>query len=290
MGDYCTYLRESAENRRSIVCMGLDPVAAFLPDAVGTAAAGIVTFFSRIFEEMERRAVIPGAFKPNIGYYAILDRPRKGKFDGSRALAEVLDLIEATFPGVPVILDAKRGDIATSSRNYALEAFSSWKCDAVTVSPYMGSDSVGPFLQFNRGVYVLCRTSNPGAVDFQELPLSGAALFTHVVKKIMEWSEAAPGIGAVVGATSPDELQQAAELVAGMAVPLLIPGVGSQGGSGGETVSRLLAAGYDPLLARINSSSGITHSWKDRGAPVNWPAVAVDNLERLQEETGALLW
>ncbi|MCK5155561.1 MAG: orotidine-5'-phosphate decarboxylase [Spirochaetales bacterium] len=284
--NYCKKLRESAVESRSIVSMGLDPILEYLPAKTGDIRKDLSGFYHEIFTEMVDRKILPGAFKPNIGYFHTLDRPRNGDFSGSLALADLLAALEKIFPGIPVILDAKRGDIALSSSNYANEAFVCWGVDAVTISPYMGTDSAVPFMAFGKGVYILNRTSNPGAADFQDLTVSGESLFHAVAEQIIRWAQEFPGTGAVVGATSPDELSSLAEMFAGKEIPLLIPGVGSQGGSGSETVARLRQAGYDPLLARINSSSGITHPWKKTPPPTRWAKAVVDNLENLNRETG----
>jgi len=284
--NYCEKLRNSAVQSNSIVSMGLDPILEYLPIKTGDTQNDLSLFFHKVFSEMLDRRVLPGAFKPNIGYYHALDRPRTGDFSGSLALADLLDTLEKLFPGIPVILDAKRGDIATSSSNYAQEAFTCWGTDAVTISPYMGTDSAAPFMEYGKGVYILDRTSNPGAADFQDLVVSGDRLFTKVAGQIIVWAAKFPGTGAVVGATSPDELEDLAGVFAGKEIPLLIPGVGSQGGNGSETVARLINAGYDPLLARINSSSGITHPWKKSPPPAQWEKVVVNNLESLNNETG----
>ena len=180
-------------------------------------------------------------------------------------------------PGVPVILDSKRGDIAKSSENYAEEAFGKWRADAVTVSPYMGSDSVLPFAREGKGVYILNRTSNPGAADIQNMLTLDAVdekelypFYISVAHRIAHWASDHPGIGAVVGATSMKELGEIAEYYAGREIPMLIPGVGSQGGSASDVIASLKSAGYPLALARINSSSGLTHPWKKGAAPEDW--------------------
>ncbi len=291
MGDQKSYidqLRDSYAESGSLVCMGLDPIAEYLPVRTGSVRNDLDIFYTTIFRGMKLRGVFPGAFKPNIGYFSALDRPREDEYSGSRALADLLDMLESFFPGTPVILDSKRGDIARSSQNYAVEAFEGWKADAVTVSPYMGFDSVSPFMIAEKGVYVLNRTSNPGAKDLQNLQVDGAGIYRRVAETIIGWAEKHPGLGAVVGATSPDELGDVAGLYAdsGVDVPLLIPGVGAQGGSASEVISRLKAARYDLALVRINSSSGITHPWKDGTIPENWEDVVVDNLKKLNDEIG----
>ena len=139
---YIDRLRESAKEAGNIVCMGLDPVLSVLPESEAPVRERIGSYFSELFRRMRLEGISPSAFKPNIGYYQSLDDPRSEDFSGSLALVDVLELLETYFPSIPVILDSKRGDIAKSSENYAREAFDCWKADAVTVSPYMGSDSV----------------------------------------------------------------------------------------------------------------------------------------------------
>ncbi len=286
---YIEMLRSSTERHKSIVCLGLDPIPEHLPFQELKPGERIVKCFERLFGRMISAPVIPGAFKPNIGYYHRLDRPLEGDFSGSLALAQVLRMIRDAFPGVPVILDAKRGDIATSSANYAEEAFLSWEADAVTVAPYMGSDSTGPFAAWcsrGRGIYILNRTSNPGGAELQNLRLDDKPLYLQVAMAIAEAASKAPGCGAVAGATNPEELEALAAFYADREVPLLIPGVGGQGGSAAQTISALGRAGYPVELARINSSSGITHPWakQKEAPPANWEDVSLDALKRLNDE------
>ena len=274
---YIDRLRQSAKDAGNIVCMGLDPVISVLPQSESPVRERLSQYFAEIFHRMRLEGVSPAAFKPNLGYYASLDNPREEDFQGSLALADILDLLENFFPGVPVILDSKRGDIARSSGNYAKEAFECWKADAVTVSPYMGTDSVIPFAYEDKGVYILNRTSNPGAADLQNITSIDAVdekdlypMYIAVAQRIAHWAADHPGIGAVVGATSMKELGEISAYYAGKDIPLLIPGVGSQGGSAADVMSALKAAGYELQLARINSSSGLTHPWKKGAAPEGW--------------------
>ena len=286
-------LRQSAKETGSIVCMGLDPVMAYIPEIYPRAKFRIPAFFEKIFQEMKDQDVLPGAFKPNQGFYIVHDLPRRQMFDGSIALASVMDMLEDMFPGIPVILDYKRGDIAKSSANYAAEGFEAWKADAVTVAPYMGTDSVMPFAEYcndeqGKGVYVLNRTSNPGAVDFQRLQTGDGSLNMAVAKKIRDWAEENPGIGAVVGATSPAELEELAFIYTNRdhEIPLLIPGVGGQGGKVDEVVDKLKKTNYPLELARINSSSGLSHPWakKKQTAPDDFANVCVEKLYHLNEK------
>jgi len=284
---YLNFLRETAERAGNVVCMGLDPVLDYLPARLGYKIDEIIpNFFEKLFDEMSNRYLKPAAFKPNQGYYIKHDVPLQGDFSGSLALSKTIKLCREYFPHTPVIMDYKRGDIATSSNNYAKEGFERWVADAVTISPYMGSDSVIPFLEYStkgQGTYILNRTSNTGGKDFQNLKLDdGRTLYQAVGDKIIEWSKKYPGTGAVVGATSIKELRDLAEKYAEHEIPLLIPGVGSQGGSAQDVMSTLKKAKYDIKLARINSSSGLTHPWKKSGhIPENFATVCADALESL---------
>lgn len=294
---YIDKLKKSAEDSGSIICMGLDPVCEYLPEIEGTVEERITFFFESLFSEMIKRDILPGAFKPNLGFFATMDRPRANTFDGTRALAKILSLLDELFPLTPIILDYKRGDIARSSANYAKEGFVTWGCDSVTVSPWMGSDSVRPFFKeaalHNGGVYILNRTSNPGGKEFQNeiLKRNGQPLFKTVAEKIVHWAGEYPGTGAVVGATSLGELEEITAYFSGKDIPLLIPGVGSQGGNVSDVIRILKRTDYTIHLVRINASSGITHPWAKTGnaAPVNWKQQCIDNLERLNDEAGSFV-
>ena len=284
--DYCELLQLSAKDAGNVLCMGLDPVLDALPCPEKGVEARISDYFYELFEEMVRRGLRPAAFKPNLGYYAKLDRPLEGRFEGSLALANVLKLLRDGFAGVPVILDAKRGDIATSSLNYACEAFDVWQCDCVTVPPYMGTDSVMPFAFADKGLYILNRTSNPGGKDLQNKPMeNGRPLYMTVAEAIAAWHGEHGGIGAVVGATNLREFGELAGFYAPLGIPLLIPGVGSQGGTAPEVMDLMRQAGYPLALARINSSSGLTHPWKKGPAPDDYRETVMAKLKKLTGET-----
>ncbi len=287
---YLNFLRETAEKAGNVVCMGLDPIMDYIHARLGYRIDEIIpNFFEKLFDEMSNRYLKPAAFKPNQGYFIRHDAPLQGDFSGSLALSKTIKLCREYFPRTPVILDYKRGDIAASSANYAKEGFERWVADAVTIFPYMGSDSVIPFLEYGikgLGTYILNRTSNIGGKDFQnEVLQDGTTLYEAVGKKIIEWAKKYPGTGAVVGATSMRELKALARSYAEHDIPLLIPGVGSQGGSAKEVMDTLKKAKYDLRLARINSSSGISHPWKkSRHIPENWESVSADALEVLIDE------
>lgn len=290
--NYIDKLQRGYEVSGSIICMGLDPVIEYLPGTKLNEKERVTGFFEQLFAEMKKKKILPGAFKPNLGFYHCLDRPRVGNFRGSEALAIILDVIELHFPDIPVILDYKRGDIQRSSENYAAEGFISWGCDAVTAAPYMGSDSVVPFLRLaskrDRGVYVLNRTSNRGAAELQNLIIEpeGIPLYKKTAKMILKWAEEFPGTGAVVGATSLPELEDLSGIYAGAGIPLLIPGVGGQGGNAADVTAVLKRNKYDLRIVRINSSSGITHPWakEQKPCPGNWTEACLASLNKLNED------
>ncbi len=289
---YHEKLLASASQVGNITCMGLDPQLEVLPFQGVDTRTVLNQFFQMLFRRMVLSGLIPSAFKPNIGYYQALDSPRDEDFSGSLALADVMDMVENFFPGIPIILDSKRGDIARSSLNYANEAFSTWLSDAVTVAPYMGRDSVKPFIDHSpleKGVYILNRTSNPGGKDLQNLMIqSGDAfspLYQEVASQIITYNNDRGCVGAVVGATNMNELKDIASLYAQHSVPLLIPGVGSQGGSAPSVMAALREVGYPVKLARINSSSALTHPWKKGPAPEDWLEMCEASLRKLLKET-----
>jgi orotidine-5'-phosphate decarboxylase len=223
----------------SLLCVGLDPDPARLPTGVSTYE------FCR--DIVDATADLVCAFKPQIAYFA--------SHGAEAALERVCEHIRHRAPQVPIILDAKRGDIGSTALHYAHEAFDRYGADAVTVNPYLGTDSVEPFLQ--RGaVFVLCRTSNPGSGDFQSLMVGDEPLYLHVARRVaMEWAEMGD-CGLVVGATYPDELRQVRQAVGDL--PLLIPGVGAQGGDIAATVEAGADSTGRGML--INSSRAILYA------------------------------
>ena len=280
--NYRELLLSTAEKTGNCACMGIDPNFSALPEGMK-----VDEYYIALFEEMDKRNLRPAAFKPNIGYFARLDRPMEGNYDGSKALARV---IKALPEGSVFILDAKRGDIASSSLNYAHEAYECWGADCVTVSPYMGHDSINPFvINFpDKGIYILNRTSNPGGKDLQNKVMEdGRPLYMTVAETILSWNrEYSQGIGAVVGATNLTEFRDISSLFAPHSIPLLIPGVGSQGGSAEDVINIMNETGYNRALSRINSSSALTHPWakKKEAAPADWKDVCIRAIEKFLGE------
>ncbi len=275
-------LRERSKNIKSIVCMGLDPVIEKIP-IKGDTCQVIEEFYLGILKEMEKRDSYPALIKPNIAYF------EQYGFKGLNALKTIISRYKST--GIPTLLDAKRGDIGKTSTAYAKSAFGFWDSDAVTVAPYMGADSVEPFIEWcekGNGVYILCRTSNKGSTDLQDLKVDGVPVYMKLAEKIIQWHK--PGVGAVVGATYLEELEEISRFFVDSKkdVPLLIPGVGSQGGSAGEVVEVLKKTQNDILIHRINSSSGINYAYIEKDT-TDYASAAVDALEILNKEIWPLV-
>ena len=217
-------LARAERANHSLLCVGLDPDPARFPDGDARRPARIFEFCAAIVDQT-RDLVI--AFKPQIAYFAA---------HGAEAqLERLIAYIHATAPTVPVILDAKRGDIGSTAEQYAREVFERYGADAVTLSPLMGFDSIEPYLRYEgKGAFLLCRTSNPGGGDLQDLRLeSGEKLYERIARLAVSWN-AGGQIGLVVGATFPAEIARVRELAP--TLPLLIPGIGAQGGDAAATV------------------------------------------------------
>ena len=273
-------LEKTAERNGSIVCFGIDPVIEKMPLQQKDAEKKIANFYSEILTAVAENIA---AVKPNYAFFA------QYGFQGLRALETVI--AAAKKKKLPVILDAKRGDIGKSSEAYSKEVFEAWKADAVTVSPYMGSDSVAPFINYcgkGKGVYVLVRTSNPGANDLQQLRTeTGRKLFMETAANVIKWHK--PGVGAVVGAANIAELEKITKFFAATRkrVQLLIPGVGAQGGSAKDVAATLKKINSDIRIHRINSSSGISYAYERYGSS-DYVAAAEKAVEGLNAEIGKI--
>jgi orotidine-5'-phosphate decarboxylase len=278
-------LKDSAEKNKSIVCMGLDPVLERIPVQGSNVEQRIVDFYSEIINACVAENCLPAAFKPNYAFYA------QYGFAGLRALKKVISICKET--SVPVILDAKRSDIGKSCIAYAKELFDFWQADACTVQAFLGRDSIEPFLEFcvrGKGVYVLTRSSNPGAEEFQNLcNNSGEPLYITLAKKLLNWASNCKGnLGSIVGATSLPELGQIVKTFKenpSIEIPLLIPGVGAQGGSASDTAKVLKNTGYNLAIVRINSSSGLNYAY-ERFESEDFAGSTVKALKELNREIG----
>lgn len=211
-------VRQAWARRNSLLCVGLDPDTNRLPPQYQAEGnAGVLHFCQDV---VDATADLVCAFKPQVAYFAALGLEDE--------LAELIRYVHDRYPEVPVILDAKRGDIGDTARLYAREAFERFDADAVTVNPYLGSESLRPYLDYgDRGVIVLCRTSNPDSAWLQTYPDPEAPVFLRVARAAVDWN-AAGNVMLVAGATYPEELGRIRQTVGDM--PLLVPGVGAQGG------------------------------------------------------------
>jgi orotidine-5'-phosphate decarboxylase len=239
-------LRDAWARSGSLLCVGLDPDPAKLPRHLAGTPDAILRFCIGI---VDATADLACAFKPQVAYFAAQRAEEQ--------LEALIAHIHARHPGVPVVLDAKRGDIGSTAEQYAREAFERYRADAVTVNPYMGFDSIEPWLgHAGRGVILLCRTSNPGGADLQALDVGGERLYERVARLAAGPWNTGGELGLVVGATVPAELARVRALAPGL--PLLVPGIGAQGGDVAATVR----AGRDAAGAgmMINSSRAILYA------------------------------
>jgi len=250
--DFTTTLAARWRSADSLLCIGIDPEPGRYPSTLADDPDRAFAFGKAIVDATAEYAC---AFKPQIAHFAA-----QGAED---ALARLIAYIHAAHPGTPVILDAKRGDIGSTAQHYASEAFDRYRADAVTANPYLGSDSLAPYLdRADRGVVVLCRTSNPGAADLQDLPVAGAdgtarPLYQRVAEKAArDWNRSG-NLSLVVGATWPAQLGEVRAIV-GPSIPLLVPGIGAQGGDLEAVLKHGLNADRSGLI--ISSSRAILYA------------------------------
>lgn len=247
--NFLDMLRNAERQNGSMLCVGLDPEPAKFPAALKGDASKIYDFCAAI---VDATADLVSAFKPQIAYFAA--------HRAEEQLERLMAHMRRAAPGVPVILDAKRGDIGSTAEQYAKEAFERYGADAVTLSPFMGFDTIQPYLKYHgKGAFLLCRTSNPGGDDFQNQRLSSVAgeplLYEHIAQLAQGPWNLNGQLGLVVGATYPAEIERVRTLAP--TLPLLIPGVGAQGGDALATVR----AGWrdnGPII--VNSSRAVLYA------------------------------
>ena len=245
--NFLDMLRAATERNHSLLCVGLDPEPEKLPTHWRGDASKLLDFCVAI---VDATADLVCAFKPQIAYFAA---------HGAEAqLEKLMAHIRAVAPQVPVILDAKRGDIGSTAEQYAKEAFVRYGADAVTLSPFMGFDSITPYLKYEgKGAFLLCRTSNPGGDDLQAQTLADVEgqprVFEHIARLAQGPWNTNGQLGLVVGATRPHEIERVRAVAP--TLPLLIPGVGAQGG---DAVATVRAAQGGPMV--INSSRAILYA------------------------------
>lgn len=254
-------LQHAWTKQNSLLTLGLDPDPARFPACFKNSPTAIYDFCVGIADACSPYV---SAFKPQIAYFASMRAEDQ--------LERLCTYLKHNYPDLPIILDAKRGDIGSTARHYALEAFERYGADAVTVNPYMGMDSIEPYFEWkDKGVIVLCRTSNPGGSDLQFMQLAaGEPLYLHVARLVAEkWNTQTGQCALVVGATFPDEIAKVREVVGDM--PLLIPGIGAQGGDIPATVKAGMNRVGTGMM--INSSRAILyashgHDWQEAAAAV----------------------
>ncbi|MEO6126402.1 MAG: orotidine-5'-phosphate decarboxylase, partial [Ilumatobacteraceae bacterium] len=252
-------LNASWRDTGSMLCVGLDPDFDQMPAHLPRTSAGIETFCKAI---VDATASVTSTYKPQIAYFA--------SQRAEDALENVCRYLREAYPNHVVLLDAKRGDIGSTATHYAREAFVRYGADAVTVNPYLGTDSVEPFLHHDgKGVILLCRTSNPGGDDFQSLVLDGRPLYQHIAARVADEWNAIGECGLVVGATYPGELGQVRDIVGD--IPILVPGVGFQGGD----VAATLQVGRDSTGYGLMMSSSRAILYASSGEDFAEAAAAV---------------
>jgi len=269
-GEACAELLAAhfAAGRHLVV--GLDPVVERIPDLVAPGAAPaerVVEFNRRI---VEATAEVAAAYKPNSAFYEALGEA------GFHALGATIGTIRERAPEAAVILDAKRADIGSTNAGYVAAAFDQLGADAVTVHPYLGGEALAPFLaRAEKLVFVLARTSNPGAGELQDLAAGGLPLYRHVARAVAGDWNAAGNCGLVVGATYPEEMRAIREDVAAE-MPILVPGVGAQGGDATAVVAANRAAGSDAFLIAASRSILYASAGEDFADAARAAAQALD--------------
>jgi orotidine-5'-phosphate decarboxylase len=244
-------LQAAWQRNNSLVCVGLDPEPSKFPEHLRGNPDAVFEFCRAI---VDATADLVCTYKPQIAHFAALR--------AEDALERLIAHIHDKHPGVPVILDAKRGDIGSTAQHYVSEAFDRYQADAVTLNPYLGRDSVQPFLdRADKGVILLCHTSNPGAADLQDLLVSdenggGKPLYQHVAQIVARDWNANGNCALVTGATWPEQLAEVRALVGD--VPLLVPGIGAQGGDVEAVVRHGRSSNGSGLL--ISSSRAILYA------------------------------
>ena len=246
--NFISQLQTAWQDNNSLLCVGLDPAPEKLP--LHLRERPIEQAFTEFcIAIIDATAAYACAFKPQIAYFAA--------HRAEAALETIIQYSRTHYPHIPVILDAKRGDIGSTAEQYAIEAFERYRADAVTVNPYMGFDSVQPYLNYSdKGVIILCRTSNAGGSDLQFLQVGNTPLYQVVAHKVAhEWNTSGQ-CALVVGATFPNEIKEVRDIVGDM--PLLIPGIGAQGGD----LAATMQAGQTSMGTgvMINSSRAIIYA------------------------------
>ena len=271
MSQFTERLRKASSANQSLVCVGLDP------DPTLMAIPDVFEFNMAI---VDATCDLVCAYKPNFAFYEAQGIP------GLRALENTIDHIRSVARGVVLIGDCKRGDIGSTNEMYARALFETWDVDAATINAWGGRDSVEPYLEYaDRGIFIWCRSSNPGAAEFQDVRVPFEAetipLYEWLAIRCLEWNSAG-NVGLVVGATYPEQLDLVRSRCPGM--PILVPGIGAQGGDLERSVSHGLDSGIHNLI--ISSSRGVTYGSQD---PASFQTAARSAAERLRDSINGVL-
>jgi len=260
-------LKYSVARNNSLLCVGLDPNLDNIPNHLIKDVSSIVKFNKAIIDATVEHVC---CFKPNSAFY------ESHGADGIVALRETTDYIRAKYPHMPVLLDAKRGDIGNTNKQYVAYAFEYIMADAVTVHPYQGAEAVAPYFNDpDKGVFVLAKTSNPDSAQFQNIQTDGAPLYEKVIKEFLK-EHTKGNCFFVAGATYPRELKQIRTLIG--EAPLLVPGVGAQGGDVKMMVEAAVNSEGEGLI--INASRGVLYKSSDK----DFAEAAEQEAKRLKEE------
>jgi orotidine-5'-phosphate decarboxylase len=241
---FSTQVTQQQRLKNSLVCVGLDPELEKLPEEFKKSPSPLLDFNKRI---IDATADLVSCYKPQFAHYAAYGKEKE--------LEASIEYIKTIYPGIPVILDAKRGDIGNTARYYAMEAFERYKADAITLNPYLGFDAIEPFLAWkDKGLIILCKTSNQGSSMLQDISAPDEKLYLKVAAHVQSWSDQGDFL-LVVGATYPSIMKEIRDAVPSL--PFLVPGIGAQGGDLPGTLEAGTA--HNGTLI-ISSSRGIIHS------------------------------
>lgn len=269
MTSFFDKLNRSIDQNNSLLCVGLDPVIDKLPAHLVSSKTPFFDFNKAI---IDATAAYVCAYKPNSAFYEALGP------SGIEQLKQTVDYINQTYPNIPTIMDAKRADIGTTNQGYTEYVYDYLQMDAITLHPYLGSEALEPFLAYkDKGQIILCRTSNPGAGEFQDLLLDGAPLYEHVAEKVRDKWNNNNNCLLVVGATYPSEMKKIRDIV-GPDMIFLVPGIGAQGGDIADTMAAGLGSNKRGLI--ISSSRDIIYAGNDE----NFAQAAAERAQSTRDE------
>jgi len=264
-------LDNSWKRSKSLLCIGLDPEHNKLPPFLHSKGGAIYAFCKEI---IDATADLVCAYKPQIAYFSA--------HNAEDQLEQIISYIHETYPDIPVILDSKRADIGSTAHQYAIETFEKYKADAVTLNPYMGFDAIEPFVSYkDKGAFILCKTSNKSSAEIQNLSVDGIPLYLKVAELISQKWNSNNNLGLVVGATYPEDLAQIRKCVGD--IPILIPGIGTQGGNIEQTLKSSILPNNSGIL--LNSSRAILYAGDQEDFASQARIQAIKTLEEIKKYT-----